>query len=39
MIMSGVLSDKGQTDFGTFVRKTDTTLDNTILFMSVGRSF
>jgi len=39
LIMQGVAADKNQANGGTFVRKTDTTLDNTILFMSVGRSF
>lgn len=45
LIMKGIIADRaaagtgdGRT-LGTFVRKTDTTLANTIFFMSVGRSF
>ncbi len=37
--MKAVAANRGQADLGTYVRKTDLTLTNTLFFMSVGRSF
>lgn len=39
LVTRAVLANKGQENFGTFVRKTDTTLTNTLFMLSVGRSF
>lgn len=39
LVMKGVMADRGTDNLGTFVRKTDTTLTNTIFMLSVGRSF
>ncbi len=39
LIMKGIAADRGSANLGTFVRKTDTTLTNTIFMFSVGRSF
>jgi|GEM_PF-1295333 len=37
--MKAVAAYRGQSDLGTYVRKTDLTLTNTLFFLSVGRSF
>lgn len=39
LTMKAVAAYRGQTDLGTYVRKTDLTLTNTLFFLSVGRSF
>lgn len=39
LFMKGIAADRGQDNLGTYVRRTDTTLTNTIFFMSVGRTF
>ena len=39
MVMKGIMADRGADNLGTFVRKTNTTLTNTIFMLSVGRSF
>jgi outer membrane protein W len=39
VVSKGVAAIKGQENLGTFVRKTDTKLDNTLFMLSVGRTF
>jgi len=39
MVSKAVAFSRGQTDLGTYVRKNETTLDSTILMMSMGYKF
>lgn len=39
LISKGVAADRGASNLGTYVRKTETELTNTIFMLSIGRSF
>lgn len=39
LISKGIAADRGTTNLGTYVRKTETELTNTVFMLSVGRSF
>lgn len=39
LVSKGVAAERGSSNLGTYVRKTDTELANTIYMLSVGRSF
>lgn len=39
LVSKGIAAAKGQENLGTYIRKTDTTLTNTLFMLSVGRDF